>query len=155
MADTLHSRIRQFIGSHTTLSLATTSPDGRPHAVSLFYAAEEHLSLIFVSETTVLHSRNVASQPRVSATIAADHQEWRDIEGIQLEGECTLLRDVEKQAAWAVYTAKFPFVLEDEPLTKRLQASGFYRIRPDWIRLIDNSRGFGFKEELVLAPGEP
>ncbi len=154
MADDLHSRIQRFMEAHTTLSLATLSPDGRPHAASLFFAEDENLSMIFVSEPSVLHSRNIESHPLVSATIAADQQDWRSIRGVQLAGECGLLQEADVQAAWAVYTAKFPFIVRDEPLNRRLRASGFYRIRPTWIRLIDNARGFGFKEELVLTQGK-
>jgi len=155
MADDLRSTIQQFMAAHTTLSLATVDAAGLPHAASLFFAEEENLSLIFVSEPTVLHSRNVASQPRVSATIAADGQLWQGIRGVQLEGGCALLSEAEAQAAWEVYGAKFPFVKQDETLARRLRESGFYRIRPAWIRLVDNTRGFGFKEELVLAPESP
>ena len=146
------NRIEAFLAAHTTLSLATVDKEGHPHAASLFYAQDEALSIVFVSEPAVLHSRNVAAQPRVSATIAEDHQSWREIQGVQLEGVCELLSGEASQAARKVYLARFPFITENPQLSTRIADSGLYRIRPFWIRLGDNTRGFGFKEELELPP---
>jgi len=39
----------------------------------------------------------------------------------------------------------------EQTIAARLKAANFYRIRPDWIRLVDNAKGFGYREELVLA----
>ncbi|MEE8434183.1 MAG: pyridoxamine 5'-phosphate oxidase family protein [bacterium] len=152
MAEPLPLRIRRLMAAHTTLTLATVSPDGLPQAVPLFYAEADDLSLILVSETTVRHSRNLAERPQASAAIAADDQEWDRIQGLQLEGECRLLREDEAGAAREVYLAKFPFIAHNDALGRRLRASGIYRFRPGWIRLIDNTLGFGFKEELKLSP---
>ena len=156
MPDDLHARLGAFLARHTTLSLATAGPEGRPHAASLFYAETADLRLIFVSEASVRHSLNLAARPEVAAAIAADRQDWEGIQGVQLEGTCRPLhQEAEARAAWGVYAAKFPFAGENEALARRLRESGFYQIRPTWIRLIDNTRGFGFKEELRLAPEEP
>ena len=151
----LTERIRRFMAAHTTLTLATLGSDGRPWAASLFYAEQSDLSLIFVSEPAVLHSRNIAGNPLVSAVIAEDRQAWQEIQGLQLSGSCALLQEHEQEAAWRVYADKFPFVHNNAQLAGQLQAGGFYRIVPDWIRLTDNRRGFGHKEELLLGRSAP
>ncbi|MEO8445761.1 MAG: hypothetical protein ABI567_12210, partial [Gammaproteobacteria bacterium] len=55
---------------------------------------------------------------------------------------------------------KFPDVarLFDDPrdeneklIASRLQRTPFWRLTPAWIRLIDSSRGFGWKWETTLA----
>ena len=143
-------RFRRFMADHTTITLATVTSSGHPQATSLFFAEEENLSLIFVSEPTVRHSRNLEGQPWVSATIAADGQAWDRIQGLQLDGKCRLLHEQEVEAAWTIYSTKYPFVLQNEQLGQRIRKSGFYCLRPTWIRLVDNTRGFGFKEELEL-----
>jgi uncharacterized protein YhbP (UPF0306 family) len=38
----------------------------------------------------------------------------------------------------------------DRQIVARLLESHFYRISPKWIRLIDNSKGFGHKEEMIF-----
>lgn len=141
------NRFKQFLAAHTTLTLATLAEDGRPQAAPLFYAEMDDLSLIFISEQRVRHSRNVAHDSRVAATIYADGQQWQTIQGLQLEGTCTALSGEAAEAAQAVYLAKFPFIATNSFLAGMLRQVTFYKISPTWLRLIDNSQGFGHKEE--------
>ncbi|MFN8456943.1 MAG: pyridoxamine 5'-phosphate oxidase family protein [Anaerolineae bacterium] len=142
------ARIQQILAAHTTLTLATLAEDGHPQAAALFFAEMEDLSLIFISEQRVHHSQNVTRDSRVAATIYADGQEWQSIRGIQLEGTCTLLAGEAATEARAVYLAKYPFIAENKLLLAMLERVSFYKIVPTWIRLIDNTQGFGYKEEL-------
>jgi hypothetical protein len=146
----LATRLKQFMAAHTTLTLATVAQDGHPQAASLFFAELDDLSLIFISEPQVRHSQNVARDGRVAATIYADGQHWQNIQGIQLEGTCVALAGQEVAAAKAAYLAKYPFIAADKLLLSMLSRVTFYKIRPSWLRLIDNSLGFGHKEELLL-----
>ena len=67
------------------------------------------------------------------------------ITGLQMEGTVSvILAGPGREAAWRTYRAKFPFVTEFEDEVSR---STFYRVRPRWVRLIDNSVRFGHKEE--------
>ncbi len=148
-------RMLDFLAGHTTLALATVDSQGAPWAASLFYAERGDFTLYFVSEAEVLHSRNVAADRRVSGVIADDRQSWHEIQGLQLAGTCELVADEARQAALEVYLAKFPFLRENAALHERLVAENLYAVRPAWLRLIDNRRGFGFKEELCPAPEAP
>jgi hypothetical protein len=144
------THLKQFLAAHTTLTLATLAEDGRPQAAALFFAEMEDLSLIFISEPRVRHSQNVTRDSRVAATIYADGQAWQSIRGIQLEGTCTLLADEAAAEARAIYLAKYPFIADNQMLLSMLERVSFYKILPTWMRLIDNSQGFGHKEELYL-----
>ena len=64
---------------------------------------------------------------------------------------------VEQQAVKHLNLAKFADVRalfeapqgdDEETIAKRLKAANMYRLTPSWIRLIDNSRWFGYKFEL-------
>lgn len=147
MMDELKTRLKQFLAAHTTLTLASLAEDGRPQVAPLFYAEMDELSLIFISEQKVRHSQNVARDSRVAATIYADGQQWQTIQGLQLEGTCLALSGQAAEAAQAAYLAKYPFIAVDPFLTQMLQRVTFYQISPAWLRLIDNSQGFGHKEE--------
>lgn len=151
MTDELRTRISQFLAAHTTLTLATVAEDGRPQAASLFFAEMEDLSLIFISEQKVRHSQNIARDGRVAATIYADGQPWQTIRGLQLEGACVALSGQAARVAREVYLAKFAFIKTDKILAAMLHFVTFYQISPTWLRLIDNSRGLGHKEELRLS----
>jgi uncharacterized protein YhbP (UPF0306 family) len=156
--DTLHARIDAFLSRHTTLTLATSGPEG-PQAAALFYAHDGALNLYVLSAPSSRHASNLAADPRCAATIQADGQPWQTITGIQIEGRAEPAASPEAwRAAFDVYRAKFPFVGDAwqgegdaaPTLAGPLARSRFYRIVPVWIRLIDNSRGFGHRDELRL-----
>lgn len=147
--NTLAERISDYLQAHDVLTLATVD-DGGPWATSLFYASDEAMNLYVLSDPATRHCRAIAYNARVAATVHGQTREWTEIKGVQLWGNAG-----EVEAADEVlhrYTKKFPFARDLIP------AGGphrFYRITPRWIRLIDNSRGLGFKEELWLEGQTP
>ncbi|MEW5959348.1 MAG: pyridoxamine 5'-phosphate oxidase family protein [Chloroflexota bacterium] len=148
--DEIRTRLKQFLAEHTTLTLATVAEDGRPQAAPLFFAEMDDLSLVFISENKVRHSQNITRDRRIAAAIYADRQPWPSIRGLQLEGSCTKLSGAAAQAARQVYLTKYPFIGKNLLLAAMLDRVNFYKITPAWFRLIDNTQGFGHKEELRL-----
>jgi uncharacterized protein YhbP (UPF0306 family) len=152
MKEDFRNRLREFLAEHTTLTLATVAEDGRPQAAPLFYAETDELALIFISEKKARHSQNIARQKRVAATIYADGQQWQSITGLQLEGDCTELAGQTARIARAIYAAKYPFISCNKLLQLMFLKVTFYQIKPTWLRFIDNSLGFGHKEEFHWLP---
>jgi uncharacterized protein YhbP (UPF0306 family) len=155
------NRVRQFLQSQSTLTLATVSPLNGPAAADLYFVADSSLNLYFLSEPQARHARNLAGDPRVAATVHPQAWDWTDIKGVQLEGVCLpLSAPAERAAALALYGRKFPFVnaLSASGLKTFLQAAlgrhTVYRITPDWIRWLDNRVAFGHKREWVQRDGE-
>jgi uncharacterized protein len=145
-------RVKKFLVDHTTLTLATVTDEGRPQAAPLFFAETDDLSLIFISEKKVRHSRNIAQNNNVAVTIYADGQPWQSIRGLQIEGTCAPLAGEVAQNARNIYLQKFFFIQQNTLLQLMLNAVTFFQITPTWIRLIDNTQGFGHKEEIWLPP---
>jgi uncharacterized protein YhbP (UPF0306 family) len=148
------SQVRRFVAEQHVLTLATLGSDGQPQATDVYYVQSDDLNLYFISIPGSRHAANIARDPRVAATIHADSARWRDIRGVQLEGVCARLSGAERAAAYARYTARFPFVLADAALARALQKVGMYRLAPHWLRWIDNSLGLGHNQEWVLIQGE-
>jgi uncharacterized protein YhbP (UPF0306 family) len=147
-ADTTRATIQALLAEQSTLTLATLSPAGEPQAASLFFAAAGDLSLYWTSGSHSRHSLNLDRNPRAAVTVHAAAWSWTDIRGVQMEGRVERLPAGEAwQAAWQLYLAKFPFVRDFQAEVSR---SNFYRFTPGWVRLIDNSQGFGHKDELRL-----
>jgi uncharacterized protein YhbP (UPF0306 family) len=149
--DSTKEHIKQFLANHTTLTLATVSTDGCPQAAPLFFAETDELSLIFISEQKVRHSKNIAAKNTIAAAIYTDGQQWQSIRGLQIEGTCSALSGQAAKAARDIYLQKFPFIKKNKLLLIMLNTVTFYQIIPTWVRLIDNSRGFGHKEEIRLS----
>lgn len=147
MTDELRRRLYDYLARHTTLTLATVGPDGLPQATPLFYASDERLNLIFLSSPDSRHSRNLARNPAAAAAIYDEVWEWQAIRGVQLEGQVERLEGEERRAALALYQAKYPFIAE---LAPQVGASTLYRLRPRWLRYIDNSVALGWRQEMEL-----
>lgn len=148
MNDGMGAKVEEYLAKHSTITLATVNAEGRPEAAALFFAMEDDGSLIFVSSAKSRHSLNIAADGRAAVTAQGEAWDWKDIAGVQMEGEAHLIpAGPGRERAWEVYRAKFPFVAEFEADVSR---SEFYRFVPKWIRLIDNRVGFGYKEEIRL-----
>ncbi len=145
--------VAAFLAAHNTLTLATVDENGLPAAAALFYAEDSTLNLYFLSEAGSGHARHITQQPWAAVTIQADGQHWQNIQGLQLCGVVTKVSGAERVTAMRIYGRKHPFLQplfrgEKGPATllAALRTATFYRLRPCWLRLIDNRRTFGYKE---------
>ena len=125
----------------------------------MFFASDADLNLYFVSDPRTRHGRHLAARREVAATIHPDCATWGEVRGLQLAARVDILEGLDRAGALRCYLAKFqdvralfdrPRSADEESIAKRIKAANLYRMTPHWIRLIDNSRGFGYKEELVL-----
>jgi uncharacterized protein YhbP (UPF0306 family) len=118
-------------------------------AADLFFASDDALRLYWTSGTSSRHSRNLAGLARVAVTVHGETWRWTEIAGVQMEGEAAVVpAGPAWTEAWERYRAKFPFV---DDFQAEVSRANFYVLTPRWVRLIDNSRGFGHKVE--LRPG--
>jgi len=139
------------------MSLATSGEEGL-WAAALFYASEA-FELYFLSAPSTRHAINIEANARVCATIQEDYRSWRDIKGIQLAGIATRLQGAQRLAAIECYERKFPFV-HDAPgmareLASALRRVNWYRVIPDRVAFVDNSLGFGHRDEISLSQDPP
>ena len=147
--------VAEFLTGHHVMTLATHGEQG-PWAAALFYASDG-CSLIFLSSPNSRHCRNLALDARCAATIQEDYSDWALIKGIQLEGRVSELQGQEESRARQIYGEKFPIVgsLENipAPIVEALARVRWYRLVPERFHFIDNSKGFGHREEIGLGPG--
>lgn len=158
--DGLPAAILAYVRSHHTMTLATCAGN-RPWAAAVFYACEaDGASLYFVSDPGTRHCRQLAANPAAAATIHAHDENWRSIRGVQLEGRVEAVDEARRQAVVSLYLARFPELarLLDSPadeqerrVSQRFATARFYALRPTRLRFIDNSRGFGHREEFALG----
>lgn len=141
------SPILDLLSETQTLTLATLDPDGGPRATPLFFAFDDRASLFFLSERDTQHCRNLEREPSVAAALYPEVDDWLELRGLQIKGLAFPIAASERQAALACYTARFPFT---DTLTEIVSESEVYRLRPRWVRLIDNRKGFGHKREWTL-----
>ena len=130
------------------LTLATVDLKNQPHAASLYFAADQANRLYFYSDPDSQHGKDAAGGCSAAVTIHPLVEGWEEIRGLQMEGIVRPVSDpVEREKAFNIYRNKFLFV---SGLKNLLDENSLYVFTPHWIRLVDNLRGFGYKEERTI-----
>ena len=143
----------QYLESHHVVTLATFD-GGMPWAAAVFYVNDGY-DLFFLSSPATRHCVNLANNPQVSATIQEDYDHWPKIKGVQLEGVAHEIFGFDETAARKLYGEKYPLVgkLAQAPafIVKALAKVRWYKIHPTRLYFIDNSAGFGHRDEIDLT----
>jgi uncharacterized protein len=138
----------ELVRSAHTLALSTTGEDGAPRIAPLFYIADEHLRLYWFSEPRSEHSRNLKRDPRAGVTVFRETSRWQEIRGAQLRGRVAVVgRRALRKAMGEEFSRRFGLGVAFYAVMARCR---LYCFEPEWVRVIDNSRGFGFKSEWSL-----
>lgn len=142
-----------YLSDHHVLTLATQGPQGL-WAAAVFYA-NDGFRLYFLSAGHTRHAQNIAAAGRVAGTVQEDYRDWPAIRGIQLEGTARRLAGDERDAAIALYRRKYPFLAAPAPpLAAALAKVNWYGLLPERLFFVDNTRGFGHRDEIPL-PATP
>lgn len=150
----LKREIRAFLDAHHVVSLATVA-DGAAHAASVMFALEG-FSLYWTSDPGARHSLAIERNAQVAATVAPDYTDFRLIRGVQIAGRARALSATAEAAhARELLHRRFAFLRELDAMPAALRAAldraAYYRLDPDTLTLIDNTRGFGSKYTLRIS----
>ena len=148
-----HRQALSYLERHTVMTLATSGAQG-VWAAAVFYANEQ-FDLYFLSAGHTRHGQDLRLSPRAAATIQENYTDWPAIQGIQLEGDVDQLAGEERALAIALYQRKYPFLAAADPaIQTELAKINWYRLRPKRLYFVDNSLGFGHRDEIdLLAEG--
>lgn len=152
--------VKAFMDQFTTMTLACSMND-QPWAAPVYYARRNY-DLIFFSSPTSRHSKAFSENPRASAAVYGTYSDWKSIKGLQMEGVVEGIQSPLAVAkALASYVKRHPFVKEllKDPRTLAGELIGktsrvqLYMFRPQTIRYLDNSIGFGSRWTQQLRNG--
>jgi uncharacterized protein YhbP (UPF0306 family) len=125
--------VLEYLGAQSTLTLATASPTGTPHAATFLYV-NDGPALFFWSKASTVSSRQIDQNPLVSFTIDEYTSDLTQTRGVQGTGECSVLLSGEQIAHVAdLFGQKFPSLSPGATMS-----ISFYRITPTEIQFIDN-----------------
>ncbi|KAA3660556.1 MAG: pyridoxamine 5'-phosphate oxidase [Chloroflexi bacterium] len=132
------------------MTLATNGPLGL-WAAAVFYM-NDGFRLYFLSAGHTRHAQNMAHTPHVAGTIQEDYAQWEKIKGMQFEGEIMRLSGTARIKAITAYGKKYLFVTKKIPtIQKALSKVNWYALDLTQLYLIDNSKGFGHRDEIPLT----
>jgi uncharacterized protein YhbP (UPF0306 family) len=126
---------RSLLEASTLCAIATVTPGGEAHVNTAYFAWSDALQLVWLSEPTARHSRNVRRNGSAAVAVYDAEQRWgsRD-RGIQLFGVAQELERFADGDASQRYAARFPGYRPGE-----LSAYRFYAFNPRRLKLFDES----------------
>ena len=86
------AHVLEYLAAHRTLSLATASADGSPHASTMLYANDGSNLFIWTRRQTTT-AKHLEENPRVSFTIDDAGGDWHKSSGVQGTGQASVVED--------------------------------------------------------------
>jgi uncharacterized protein YhbP (UPF0306 family) len=125
-----------FLASERTMTLATATPGGIPHATTLLYVSEGP-SMYFWSRSNSTAARQVEQNPVVAFTVHSYAGDLHAARGVQGTGECSVILDGTEIARVAdLFGQQFPDLQPGSTMS-----ISFFRIAPTELQFIDSSDG--------------
>jgi nitroimidazol reductase NimA-like FMN-containing flavoprotein (pyridoxamine 5'-phosphate oxidase superfamily) len=126
-------QVLDYLASEKTLTLATASLDGTPHASTFMYA-NDGLTIYFYARPSSATAEHLRVNKRVSFAIDEYVPDWNKAKGIQGQGECTPVEGDDVAKALVLLGDKYP-----SPRTSASTANiAFFKIDPHELQYIDN-----------------
>ncbi len=129
---------RRLLDASTLCAIATTSPRGRPHVNTAYFASTNQFDVVWLSEPSARHSINLRANAATAVAVYDSSQRWGGSDcGIQLFGST---REASKRSApdaEVAYARRFPAYEPGQPVAYR-----FYVFHPTSVKLFDE-RSFG------------
>lgn len=148
----MNDAVQRYLRAHHVATLATSGES--IWAAAVFYVSDG-TTLYFLSSPTSRHCSNLAANGSVALTVQEDYADWPDIKGVQLEGTASEISGSEEEHARRLYGQKFPLVgkLAQAPaaIVKAMAKVRWYKVVPTRLYFIDNSLGFGRRDEIDLS----
>lgn len=134
--------IQEYVGSHSLLTLATSSSSGEPHAAPCFYA-NDGLTIYFSVGPTTVSARNLAENAQASVGIADMPDDWSKARGVQITGAVDELEGEEEDQIGRMFQERYPH-LGDAALHTH-----YYRLNADDVHYIHNDEEGEEKSEAL------
>jgi uncharacterized protein YhbP (UPF0306 family) len=146
--------VLEYLRSQNTLTVATATVAGLPHAATMVYVADG-ITLYFCTRPDGTTARNIGQNPTVAFTIDEYSPDWSKTKGIQGSGECqVLLNSADIKHALELFRQRY------SSLAATTTNVSFYRIVPAELQYIDNqgsgaaatpSLGMEYRRSLVYS----
>jgi uncharacterized protein YhbP (UPF0306 family) len=128
------AHVVEYLSAQNTLTLASASPSGVPHASTFLYV-NDGPTLYFWTRPGTITARHLDQNPVVSFAIDEYAQDLRQTRGVQGAGECGVVLNGETIARVAdLFGQKFPALSPGTTMS-----ISFFRIVPTELQFIDNT----------------
>jgi uncharacterized protein YhbP (UPF0306 family) len=134
MSHQVPPEVLDYLGSQKTLTLATSGGDG-PWAATLTYVNDGPLIYVWTRPNSTT-ARHVDENSTAAFAIDEYTEDWRETKGIQGRATVEVVQGEEIARAADLFGRKYPDLRPGST-----SAVVFFRLAPDALEFIDNSRG--------------
>ena len=93
--------IRAYLREGHTMTLVTNGPKGFPHAVAMFYALDDDLTVKFATYASSQKVKNAERDSKVTLLVETGTA-YSELRGVMIEGEATITTDLDETVATMV-----------------------------------------------------
>ena len=93
--------IRDYLREGHTMTLVSNGPKGYPHAVAMFYALDDDLTVKFATYASSQKVKNLERDPKVTLLVETGTA-YSELRGVMIEGRAEIARDLEETVATMV-----------------------------------------------------
>ncbi len=140
--------IVQLIEREADMTIATVALDGSPQATTVSFV-NDGLTVYFGASSHSQKVRNIENDPRVSLTINGPYHFWKDISGVSIDGQASVVTDANefRKVSQLLYE-KFPRV--NEFAKAETESVTLIRVVPSSLTYLDYRKGIGHTERYAM-----
>ncbi|HKK53868.1 MAG TPA: pyridoxamine 5'-phosphate oxidase family protein [Myxococcota bacterium] len=90
--------IRSYLREGHTMTLVSNGPRGYPHAVAMFYALDDDLTIRIATYASSQKVKNIERDPRVTLLVETGHA-YSELQGVMIEGQAEIANDLDLTVA--------------------------------------------------------
>lgn len=140
----LRDKARDYLKTKDYLNLATVSPEGRPMAHTVAYAADEFV-VYFMTSAESRKMQHIMENQYVAYTVDDDSKDWSKMRGIQMQAKACVVDDPgEMEKARSLLIEKFP-AIKNMPTS---EDDIFVRLTPIECDYLDYGLAFGHTDTI-------
>lgn len=145
-------QIVDLLNQHRIMAIATSRPDGWPHATTVSYANDGLVIYCLVARDSQKYV-NVKRDPRVGLAIAKDYPQPLQIKGLSIAARATEVTDQgEIDHVAEVLLARYPeYKVKPRPDPA---AVPMLRLMPEIVSILDYSKGFGHSDLVKVTDND-
>ena len=136
----LKSEVYVFLSEQKHAVISTVNSKGNPESAMVGFAQNKDLELIFGTDKTTRKAQNIKAKNNVSVVVNGDAK------CIQYEGNAHLVTGNELEKFLEIFFEKIPGLSKYAKLENQI----YYKITPNWVRLIDHNFSPGKISELTF-----
>lgn len=132
---------KEILKNNTVATLSTNDGDCS-HANNIYFAFNNDLEIVFVSDKDTKHAENIEKNSKVSIVVYNEPDAYgSNHQGIQIHGICAQASGLNLVECWHLYTKRFPvyatMIKNVDQIANKLVKSRIFTVKVTSLKILD------------------